>query len=75
MDYLIRETEHNSFIPGRVGRVSVKGKDIAYIGEIHPGVLEKFNIEMSVSALELNLTDLFELVKWINIYCQQFYMD
>ncbi|MEW6062960.1 MAG: phenylalanine--tRNA ligase subunit beta [Nanoarchaeota archaeon] len=62
LDYKIEEAQHNSFIGGRVGRISVKGKDIAYIGDIHPAVLENFGLEMPVSAFELNLTELFNLI-------------
>ncbi len=61
--YDIEETEHNSFIEGRVGRVLVKGKKIAFLGEIHPQVLENWNLEMPVAALELNLTELFEILE------------
>ena len=63
LSYEIRETEHGSFIPGRVGRISVKGKDVAYIGEIHPAVLENYSLEMPVAAFELNLTEIFKLLK------------
>ncbi|MBT3464996.1 phenylalanine--tRNA ligase subunit beta [archaeon] len=62
LDYVIKETEHDSFIPGRVGRVSVKGKDVAYIGEISPLVLNNFSIEMPASAFELNLTEIFNIL-------------
>lgn len=61
-DHKIVDTEHPSFIPGRVGRVLLKGKKIAYIGEIHPQVLNNFELEMPVSAFELNLTELFEIL-------------
>jgi phenylalanyl-tRNA synthetase beta chain len=61
--YSIAQAEHDSFIPGRVGRVSVMKKNVAYIGELHPEVLNNFEIEMPVSVFELNLTELFELVK------------
>ena len=57
---------YNSFISGRTGRVSCKGKEVAYIGEINPQVLDNFALETPVAALELNLTDLFEL-KWKNV--------
>lgn len=60
LEYEIKDVEHDSFIEGRVGRVSVKGKDVAYIGEIHPVVLENFGLDMPVSCLELNLSELFE---------------
>ena len=62
LKYDIKEIEHNSFISGRAGRVSLNGKNIAYIGEIHPSVLENWNLEVPVSALELNLTDLFGII-------------
>ena len=63
LEYHIEETEHNSFISGRCARVSVKGKKVAYIGEIHPQVLENFGIEFPICAFELNLTELFDLQK------------
>ncbi|MBI2208677.1 phenylalanine--tRNA ligase subunit beta [Candidatus Woesearchaeota archaeon] len=71
LDYLLRSigvkydvkgTEHNSFIGGRVARVSINGKNIAYMGEIHPEVLLDWNLEVPVAAFELNLTELFEII-------------
>ena len=41
----------------------MKGRKIAYLGEINPKVLENWNLEMPVAALELNLSELFELLK------------
>lgn len=61
--YEVRETEHASFTPGRVGRVSVAGKDVAYIGEISPNVLENFGLEMPVALFELNLSELYRKIK------------
>lgn len=63
IEYSIAETEHGSFIPGRVARIGVKGKGVAYIGEIHPIVIENLTLEMPVSAFELNLTDLYDLIR------------
>lgn len=60
--YSIEEVEHDSFIPGRVGRVVVNGKKVAYIGEIHPKVLSLNGLEVPVVGLELNLSDLFEAI-------------
>jgi phenylalanyl-tRNA synthetase beta chain len=62
LKYEISETEHPSFIPGRVGRVAVNGRKVAYVGEISPAVLNNWGLEMPVAALELNLTDLFEVM-------------
>ncbi len=62
LKYEITEAENNAFIPGRVGRVIVKGKKIAYIGEISPKVIRNWDLEMPITALELNLTELFEMI-------------
>ena len=56
--YSIEEVEHSSFIPGRVGRVIVNGKKVAYIGEVAPEVLELCGLEVPVVGLELNLSEL-----------------
>jgi phenylalanyl-tRNA synthetase beta chain len=59
----IVEVDHDSFIPGRVGRAIVNGKKVAFIGEISPIILSNYGIEVPVVGLELNLTDLFEAIK------------
>ncbi len=63
LKYEITEIEHNSFIEGRVGRVIVNGKKIAYIGEINPLVITNWELEMPVTAFELNLTELYGIMK------------
>ncbi|MEK6906929.1 MAG: phenylalanine--tRNA ligase subunit beta [Nanoarchaeota archaeon] len=63
LKYEIKDVEHDSFIPGRVGRININNKNIAYIGEIHPQVLNNWNLEMPVACLELNLTELFNVIK------------
>ncbi len=57
--YEIKETEHSSFVEGRVARVYIGGEAIAYIGEINPLVLENFDLDMPVVGFELNLSDLY----------------
>ncbi len=61
--YQIQETEHPSFIEGRVGRISVQNKKLAYIGELSPETLTNWGLIMPVTTLEINLTELFELIK------------
>lgn len=58
--YEIFEASHDSFIAGRVGRVVVNGKKVAYIGEFNPEVLSNWDIDVPVVGFELNLTELFE---------------
>ncbi|MEK6921438.1 MAG: phenylalanine--tRNA ligase subunit beta [Nanoarchaeota archaeon] len=66
IEYTVVESELGCFLPGRVGRVIVKDADasikVAYIGEIHPQVLQNFGLEMPVAAVELNLTELWKVV-------------
>jgi phenylalanyl-tRNA synthetase beta chain len=63
IEYDIEESDHKSFIEGRIGRIMVNKQKIGYIGEINPKVIYNFNIEMPIVAFELNLTDLFEATK------------
>ncbi len=63
LDYQMEEEEHGSFISGRCARVSVKGIKLAYVGEINPQVLKNFSIEFPVCAFELNVNELFKLIK------------
>lgn len=62
VEYSVEETEHDSFLPGRVGRVVVNGIKVAYIGEISPQVLFNHGLEVPVAAMELNISQLFEII-------------
>jgi phenylalanyl-tRNA synthetase beta chain len=59
-NYSIEEAEHGSFIAGRAAKVVIKGREIAIFGEVHPIVLENWNLEMPVAACEMNVNWLFE---------------
>ena len=61
LKYEIDETDHHSFIEGRVGRIRINNKKIGYIGEINPKVLRNFGLEMPVTCMEINLDELFEI--------------
>jgi len=56
------ETEHASFIPGRVARVSIQKEEVAYIGELSPKVLAAFGLTMPTVAFELDLTTVFKQI-------------
>ena len=60
--YKIEEVDHDSFIKGRAARISVKGKNVAYIGEISPEVLSNWDLVVPVAAFELNLSELYEIL-------------
>jgi len=65
IEYDMEEVEHDSFISGRVARVSVKGKKVAFIGEINPKVLENFEVGVPVVGFELNISELFDAINKI----------
>ncbi|MCP9470967.1 MAG: phenylalanine--tRNA ligase subunit beta [Nitrospira sp.] len=60
--YGLEPIPHPSFLDGRVGTIVVSGTPIGLIGEIHPEVLERWQIAMPVVAFEVNLSRLEQVV-------------
>jgi phenylalanyl-tRNA synthetase beta chain len=54
-DYTLEALEHPSFLVGRVGRVLCDGKEVGLVGELHPEVLERWQIGVPVAAFELDV--------------------
>ena len=55
IDYTVKESADSAFIEGRRGDIIVSGKKIGVFGEIHPAVLNAFELEHSVAAFEFDL--------------------
>jgi phenylalanyl-tRNA synthetase beta chain len=51
----LKETEHRSFIKGRTAEIFINGKNIGIMGEIHPQVLNNFELENPVAVFEIDL--------------------
>ena len=51
----IRNGERGCYLEGRCGEIVVDGRVCGYLGEIHPFVLNRFNIGHPVAAFELDL--------------------
>lgn len=51
-----------SYHPGRNAKILIKGVEVGIIGEVHPTVLENFDIKQKVSAFELDLDELYKLI-------------
>jgi phenylalanyl-tRNA synthetase beta chain len=51
----VRATQHASFIDGRVAELTLKGKKIGIVGDIHPEVILGFELEHPVTAFEVDL--------------------
>ncbi|HDH91403.1 MAG TPA: phenylalanine--tRNA ligase subunit beta, partial [Candidatus Aenigmarchaeota archaeon] len=58
ISYRIEPFEHPSFIQGRVGKILVDDKEIGFFGEIHPQVLENWDLEMPTVGLEIYIDGL-----------------
>jgi len=57
--YKIVEAEHNSFIPGRAGRIIADNKKVGYIGEFSPETIKNWDLDVPVVGFEVNLTELY----------------
>ncbi len=57
-DYSLEPVNHPSFLEGRAGRIVVSGTAIGIIGELHPEVLERWQIGVPAVAFEVNLSQL-----------------
>ena len=55
VDYMAKESADPAFIEGRRADIMVAGRKIGVFGEIHPGVLNGFNLEHPVAAFEIDL--------------------
>ena len=58
----IEEGGWQCFITGRRFIAKINGEPLCWAGEIEPEVLEKWGIEMPVSALEMDIDLAFRLV-------------
>lgn len=54
------EYECEKFIKGRVAKITLGGKKIGVMGEIHPQILENFSISYPVCVFEMILEDLIQ---------------
>jgi phenylalanyl-tRNA synthetase beta chain len=59
-NWQIKEAKHPSFLEGRTAAIYVKGKRLGIIGEMHPEVLNNFELENPTVAFEINLDPLLK---------------
>ncbi len=60
-EYSLEPVQHPSFLEGRAGRILVSGKPVGVVGEVHPEVLERWQISMPAVSFDVNLSQLMEL--------------
>jgi phenylalanyl-tRNA synthetase beta chain len=56
--YSLEPIQHPSFLAGRVGGIVSGGIQVGVIGELHPEVLERWQIAVPAVAFEIDLTEL-----------------
>ncbi|MBH0195204.1 MAG: hypothetical protein HP494_06280 [Nitrospira sp.] len=57
-EYSLEPVQHPSFLEGRAGHIIVAGKPVGVIGEVHPEVLERWQIGVPVVSFDVNLSQL-----------------
>ena len=62
VNYFLKETKHKSFIDNRVANIFIDNKKIGIVGEIHPQVLQNWNLNNPLVAFELDLEKIFNNV-------------
>jgi len=61
-EYTVEEADDPRFIPGRQARLIVDGKAVGIFGELHPAVLENWDIRVPCTAGELDLEALGDAI-------------
>jgi len=61
LDFKIEALSNPSFLEGRAGRIMVGSEDVGMIGEVHPQVIQNWNLEDPVSAMELDVSQAFRI--------------
>ncbi len=60
IEWVVAESDDDAFIDGRRAEIIVGGRRVGVFGEIHPEVLEAFELTMPVVGFELDLSSIFD---------------
>ena len=58
---VITKNEEDGLVSGRCGSISLDGKNIGFIGEMHPALLELFGITDPISLGEIDISALLQV--------------
>ncbi|XP_075956487.1 phenylalanine--tRNA ligase beta subunit [Anarhichas minor] len=53
--YHIQAADDSTFFPGRCAEIFVRGKSVGRLGVLHPDVIDRFELTMPCSALEIDI--------------------
>jgi len=62
-DWTVKETNHPSFLQGRAATVALGNMELGVVGEIHPEVLNNFELENPAGAFEIDLQKIIDAIK------------
>jgi phenylalanyl-tRNA synthetase beta chain len=57
-EWEIKPTRHSSFLDGRAAVILLKRKELGVLGEVHPEVLNNFELENPTSAFEIDVEEI-----------------
>jgi len=63
LELKLSESKLEFFIEGRQAYIFANNRLVGFLGEIHPEILENFEIYMPVALLEINLNEILEVIK------------
>ena len=63
LECTVKEHTHPSYIEGRVGEIFVYDQKVGVIGELHPEVLNNWEMKTPVVTLELDIEKIFKIIK------------
>jgi len=63
IEYRLDETDHKSFIDGRVAKVLIGNKEAGIVGEIDPAVIQEWKLGNPIAGFEINLHILLQTTK------------
>jgi len=55
--YTLEPATHPSFLDGRVGKILCAGRAVGFVGELHPELLDRWQVTMPIGAFELQVED------------------
>ena len=62
--YFLRGSDDSTYLPGRSAEIVAYGTVVGRLGVLHPETLSKFELNLPISAMEINL----ELFLWASEY-------
>ena len=65
-DYTITHTDHPAFHPGRRAEIRIEDKALCVFGEVHPEVLENYDLPYKAYLFELDFEKLIDVVEPMN---------